>query len=64
MDYVVGAVEIPSVDKGIQLITVSQKGYGKKTPVEEYKVQNRGGSGIITYKPNEKTGKLISRESS
>ena len=45
--------------KDFALLTVSQKGYGKKTPVEEYKVQNRGGSGIITYKPNDKTGDLV-----
>lgn len=58
-DEVVGAVVIPEKQKNMALITVSEKGYGKKTPVEEYKVQNRGGSGIITYKPNKKTGNLV-----
>ncbi len=58
-DEVVGAIVVPEKVKDFALLTVSQKGYGKKTPVEEYKVQNRGGSGIITYKPSEKTGDLV-----
>lgn len=59
-DKVVGAVIIPSDNKEVYLMTVSEMGYGKKTSLEEYKIQNRGGSGIITYKPNENTGRLVS----
>jgi DNA gyrase subunit A len=58
-DEVVGAIVIPAKEKDLTLLSVSEKGYGKKTSVDEYKVQNRGGSGIITYKPNEKTGNLV-----
>jgi len=58
-DRVVGAIIIPEKVKGVNLLTISQKGYGKKTDVDEYKVQNRSGSGIITYKPNDKTGRLV-----
>jgi len=58
-DEVVGAIVIPTKEENLGLLAVSEKGYGKKTSVDEYKVQNRGGSGIITYKPNEKTGNLV-----
>jgi len=58
-DKVVGAIVIPANEKYLALLSVSGKGYGKKTPVKDYKIQNRGGSGIITYKPNSKTGSLV-----
>ncbi len=38
---------------------MSANGFGKKTSLDEYKVQNRGGSGIKTAKVTTKTGKLI-----
>ncbi|WP_294405038.1 DNA gyrase subunit A [uncultured Clostridium sp.] len=41
-----------------ELLVVSENGFGKRTPVSQYKVQNRGGVGLITYKISEKTGKL------
>ena len=59
-DFVVSGVIIPKVNKDIYLITVSEGGYGKRTPTKEHKVQNRGGSGVLTYKVTEKTGTLIS----
>lgn len=54
-DYVVGAC---IVQEGAQLLAVSENGYGKKTPLSEYKVQMRGGGGIGTYQLTEKTGML------
>ena len=44
-----------------ELLVVTQNGYGKRTPVKEYKVQERGGKGILTYdkKKFSKTGELI-----
>ncbi len=59
-DHVVGAITIPKNGKGLYLVVVSEKGFGKKTSLEEYKLQNRGGSGILTYKPSDKTGRLVS----
>lgn len=59
-DEVVGAIVIPEGNETMLLASVAARGYGKKTPVTEYKVQNRGGSGILTYKTSEKTGKLVS----
>ncbi|MEG1004022.1 DNA gyrase subunit A [Clostridium sp.] len=44
---------------GEDLLVVSENGFGKRTPIGEYKVQNRGGKGLLTYKINEKTGKVI-----
>ncbi len=58
-DFVVGMVIISKESKNSNLIVVSDSGYGKKSSLGEYKVQNRGGSGILTYKVTDKTGKLV-----
>ncbi len=42
-----------------QILTVTQYGFGKRTPASEYRVQNRGGSGIFTVKRTTKTGDVI-----
>lgn len=57
-DDEVVSMEIASDDK--LMLVISEKGYGKLTPMSEYKVQNRAGKGIITYKVKSKTGKLVS----
>jgi len=41
------------------ILFVSAKGFGKRTAFSEFRVQNRGGKGLIAYKPNKKTGVLI-----
>ena len=41
------------------LLVVSENGYGKKTAIEEYRNQTRGGKGVITYRVTEQTGKLV-----
>ncbi len=43
-----------------QILTVTANGYGKRTQASEYRVQNRGGSGIFTVKRTEKTGDVVS----
>jgi len=58
-DYVVGVSVIEKEYKQSELLTMSANGFGKKTSLNEYKVQKRGGSGIKTAKINLKTGKLI-----
>ncbi|MBQ1476401.1 MAG: DNA gyrase subunit A [Firmicutes bacterium] len=47
--------------KGEELLVVTEKGYGKRTPVKEYKVQARGGKGLLTYDKSkfDKTGYLV-----
>ena len=47
------------VVKGEKVLVISENGYGKRTNIEEYKLQNRGGRGLITYKLTEKTGKVV-----
>ena len=42
--------------EGGSLLTVTENGYGKKTPLSEFKLQNRGGKGVTGYKLTEKTG--------
>jgi len=41
------------------LLVVTENGFGKRTELDEYKVQNRGGKGVLTYRITEKTGKSI-----
>ncbi len=47
---------------GATLLVVGERGYGKRTDLEEYRVQGRGGSGILTMNVTEKTGKIIGAE--
>lgn len=47
------------VDDGKYLLVVSENGYGKKTLIGNYKAQNRGGKGLMTYKITKKTGNLV-----
>ncbi len=44
------------------LLTVTENGYGKRTPISEYRVQSRGGKGIINIKATEKVGKVVGVE--
>ncbi len=60
-DKLVGADVVPSnADKGLSLMAVMANGYGKRTGLKEYKVQHRGGVGILTANITSKTGKLVS----
>jgi len=59
-DSVIGAVV---VREGQCLLTVFENGYGKRTDFGEFRVQSRGGSGIIAAKPVEKSGKLAAARS-
>ena len=48
---------------GAQVLTLSQNGYGKRTDLEEYREQSRGGMGILTQKTTDKTGPLVALKS-
>ena len=54
-------VSMELVEPGQELLVVTQKGFGKRTKVEEYKVQVRGGKGLLTYDKAKfkKTGELV-----
>ncbi len=59
-DEVVGMICVnPLVDASKTVLVVSEKGYGKKTPVDEYRFTNRGGKGVKTINVTEKTGSLV-----
>ncbi len=59
-DEKIVSMEVIDKDKkDIQLFLASENGYGKRTNVEEYRIQKRGGKGNITYKTSQKTGCLI-----
>lgn len=59
-DRVVGAHHVPKeAEKTAALLTMGANGYGKKTSIDEYKIQNRGGSGIKTGNVTAKTGEII-----
>ncbi len=47
------------ISPGATIFTVTEKGYGKRTPLEEYRIQKRGGQGIITIRTSERNGKVV-----
>jgi DNA gyrase subunit A len=57
-DEVVGMVVAPPEEE-INLLVVSEKGYGKQTPLSEYRIINRGGKGVKTLNVSDKTGKMM-----
>jgi DNA gyrase subunit A len=59
-DRVIGAHPVfKDSEKTAALLTMGSNGYGKKTPIKEYKIQKRGGSGIKTGNVTAKTGEII-----
>ena len=56
-DEVIGMVCIS--DQESDILVVSEKGYGKRSPVADYRITNRGGKGVMTLKVTDKTGDLI-----
>jgi DNA gyrase subunit A len=45
--------------KGTLILSVTENGYGKRTPAEEYRLTNRGGKGVINIKTTERVGKVV-----
>ncbi|MBI3572320.1 DNA gyrase subunit A [Candidatus Kaiserbacteria bacterium] len=58
-DEVVSAEIISAGEKSTSLLVIMSKGYGKRTEIDEYKIQGRGGSGIKTAAVTAKTGEII-----
>jgi DNA gyrase subunit A len=56
---VVGACFIPHNRKGVAILTVGKRGYGKRTLADAYRLQKRGGSGVASFNVNSKSGTLI-----
>lgn len=61
-DVVIGAHVIKKNWDKAHLLVISANGYGKRTELTEYKAQGRGGSGILTSKVTDKTGRVISSQ--
>ena len=61
-DEVIGMIVVNDIQNETVLV-VSEKGYGKRTAVEDYRITNRGGKGVITLNITEKTGNLIAIQS-
>jgi len=57
-DYVVSLCPV-SADDSERMLSVSEQGYGKQTPISTYRLQARGGKGVINMKTTEKTGKVV-----
>ncbi len=60
-DEVIGMVSVNNFDEHI--LVVSEKGYGKRSDLEDYRITNRGGKGVKTITISEKTGALVSIKS-
>jgi DNA gyrase subunit A len=52
-------VSMEILTRGFSVLTVADGGYGKRTEMDEYRLQSRGGKGIITMKTSERTGRVI-----
>ena len=57
-DFVIGMESIIA-SKDATLLAITEHGFGKRTELSEYRVQNRGGRGVITYKVTPKTGNIV-----
>jgi DNA gyrase subunit A len=57
-DYVVSVCAVSAEDKE-RMLSVSEQGYGKQTPITTYRLQARGGKGVINMKTTDKTGKVV-----
>ena len=57
-DIVIGMESIIG-GKNATLLAITENGFGKRTELDEYRVQNRGGKGVITYKITPKTGNIV-----
>ena len=57
-DYVIGMEPIIA-GSDATLLAITENGFGKRTELDEYRVQNRGGKGVITYKITPKTGEIV-----
>jgi DNA gyrase subunit A len=56
-DFVIGMITIENNEK--EILVVSEKGYGKRSDIEDYRITNRGGKGVKTINITDKTGSLI-----
>ena len=58
-DEVVAAVILKGTDMTTTIMSISEKGYGKRSSADLYRLQSRGGSGIINFRITNKTGNVV-----
>jgi DNA gyrase subunit A len=58
-DWVIGMVALEGGENST-VLTVTENGYGKRSPIEDYRITGRGGKGVITIKNTERNGPLVS----
>ena len=58
-DEVIGMICVNKEDSSRTVLVVSEKGFGKRTAIDEYRITNRGGKGVKTINVTEKTGQLV-----
>lgn len=58
-DVVVGMLSVNSTDPDVTIFVISEKGSGKRSALDEYRITNRGGKGVKTMKVTDKTGKVV-----
>ncbi len=56
---VIGMITVNPENKEETILVISEKGYGKRTDIEDYRITNRGGKGVTTIKRTDKTGDLV-----
>jgi DNA gyrase subunit A len=58
-NFVIGMITVNPENKEETILVISEKGYGKRTDLEDYRITNRGGKGVTTLKRTPKTGDLV-----
>lgn len=58
-DRVVAMEVLDPANESFEVLTVTESGYGKRTPVKDYRAQSRGGKGVITMKTNDRNGDVM-----
>ena len=58
-NQVIGMITVDPENKEETILVISEKGYGKRTDIEDYRITNRGGKGVSTIKRTDKTGNLV-----
>src|SRR5205085_10682124 len=52
-------VDMAVVKPGVSVLTICENGYGKRTDIEEYRLQKRGGSGVINIRATARNGRVV-----
>jgi DNA gyrase subunit A len=59
-EELVGMISVPPEDRDdVDVLAIAEKGYGKRTRLENYRVQGRGGKGLITMNCTDRTGRMV-----